>query len=216
MNRLNVISFVLCVGAISAGAQTIISVTGTSAGVDNEEAVGQVSWTQTTAYTGVTIRATIESCETSTGSAYLTLNGTALANQIAVNNSLSVNNADTTVTLFSGLTLGPGTYFLTISPTTSGDCNELWQNIGGTPAVTTGAGVTAGSSGATGSGHTVAAYPPASSFLNSASYLFSVTGTAAAPSPTPTPVPPTAILLGVGLLFLVWYARRYRQQSNPL
>ncbi len=211
MIRRHVVPFVLCLGALSASAQTIISVTGTSAGTDNEDAVGQVSWTQTTTYTGVTIQATIESCAGgATGTAYLTLNGTALANQIAVNNALSVGTGDSTVTLFSGLTLGPGTYYLTLSPGDN-ECDEIWQNIQGTPTVATGTGVTAGSSDATGAGHTVAAYPPASTFLNSASFLFSVTGTATG-APATTPAPSTGVLLGVALILMFWYFKRHRRQ----
>jgi hypothetical protein len=211
--RYHLVPFILFLGALSATGQNIITVTGTSAGVDNENATAQSSWTQTTTYTGVTIQATLDSCGgTVTGTAYLTLNGTAVGNQIAVNNAASVNpgagGGDGTVTLFSGLTLGPGTYYLTINPTNTGECDELWQNIQGTPAVTTGTGVTAGSSGATGAGHGAAAYPPQSAFLNSASFLFSVTGTAATGgTPPATPAPPTVILLGVALLLTLWYIR---------
>jgi hypothetical protein len=86
--RCHVVPLVLCLGAFSAGAQTIISVTGTSAGEDNELAATQSSWTQTTTYTGVTIQATLDSCvATATGTAYLTMNGTAPGNQIAVQRS---------------------------------------------------------------------------------------------------------------------------------
>ena len=223
MHRYHLVPFILFLGALSASGQNIITVTGTSAGVDNENATAQSSWTQTTTYTGVTIQTTLDSCGgVASGTAYLTLNGTAAGNQIAVNNAASVNpgagGGDGTVTLFSGLTLGPGTYYLTINPI-NGSCDELWQNIGGTPTVTTGTGVTAGSSGATGAGHTVAAYPPQSAFLNSASFLFSVTGTAATGgTPAPTPAPPTAILLAVGVLLAFWYVKRYRRQSasSPL
>jgi hypothetical protein len=222
------VPIVLCLGAFSAGAQTVISVSGTSAGEDNELATTQSSWTQTTTYTGVTIQATLDSCSgVVTGVAYLTMNGTAQSNQIAVNNSVSINpglgGGDSTATLFSGLTLGPGTYYLTINPT-NGECDEIWQNISGTPSVTTGAGVTIGTSGGTGAGHLTAAYPPASTFSDPASFLFSVTGTASSsptptptPTPSPTPAPASVILLGIGLLvLLLWHAWRFRQQSNTL
>lgn len=215
------VPFLLCLGAFSASAQNVISITGTSGGTDNELAVGQSSWTQSGTYTGVTIQATIESCfGPATGTAYLTMNGTALANQVAVNNSLSVNGgtngADTTVTLFSGLTLGPGTYYLTISPN-PGECNELWQNISGSPTVAVASGVAAATSGGTGAGHTVAPYPPQSTFSDAASYLFSVTGTPSGgptPTPTPTPAPSTFVLLGIATLLVSWYAWRFRGQSN--
>lgn len=223
MHRYHLVPFILFLGALSANGQNIISVTGTSAGLDNEEATTQSSWTQTTTYTGVTIQATLDSCGgLAIGTAYLTLNGTAVGNQVAVNTAASVNpgggGGDGTVTLFSGLTLGPGTYYLTINPTSTGECDELWQNIGGTATVTAGTGVTAGSSGATGAGHTVAAYPPQSAFLDSGSFLFSVTGTAATGgTPPATPAPSTAILLGVALLLMFWYVKRYRRQpaSTP-
>ena len=164
----------------------------------------------------MTIQATLESCSgLATGTAYLTLNGTAAGNQIAINNALSVNTGDTPTTLFTWITPGPGTYYLTLSPT-SGECDEIWQNIED-PRRAVGAGVTAGSSGGTGAGHLVAAYPPASTFGNSGSFLFSVTFTDSTPAPSTTPAPASAILLGVGLLFLLlWYARRFRQQANTL
>ena len=212
MYRSHLVPFFLLLGYFPASAQTIISVSGASAGTDNELAVTQSSWTQTGTYTSVTIQATLESCEgPATGTAYLTMNGTAMANQIAINSTLSTSSSDAVVTLFSGLTLGPGTYFLTISPGAN-ECNELWQNISGTPSVVTGSGVSAGSSGAVGSGHTVAAYPPQSVLVDSGSFLFTVTGT---PATTPTtPAPPTLVLLGVGLLAMLWYVKRYWRQPT--
>jgi hypothetical protein len=218
LDRRNIFALILCLCALPASAQTIINVTGTSAGEDNELATTQSSWTQTATYTNVTIQATLDSCAfTASGTAYLTLNGTALANQIATNGSVSFNGGifggDAVVTLFSGLTLGPGTYYLTINPSLANSCDELWQNISGAPTVTTGSGVTAGSSGGVGAGHLIAAYPPASTFGDPASFLFSVTGTLTTTAPT-TPIPPTAILLGVGLLLLFWYAWRFRKQES--
>jgi hypothetical protein len=137
-------------------------------------------------------------------------NGTAVGNQIAVNNALSVNGgtngADAVVTLFSGLTLGPGAYYLTINGANTNECVALWQNVTGAPTVTTASGVTAGP-GELVDGST-AAYPPASDFGTvEESFPFSVTGTPAG-SPLTTPAPPAAILLCVGLLLLFWYARR--------
>lgn len=60
MHRFSLVPFILFLGALSASGQNLITVTGTSAGTDNEEATAQSSWTQTTTYTGVTIQATIE------------------------------------------------------------------------------------------------------------------------------------------------------------
>jgi len=218
--RCQLVPFILCFGALSASAQNIITVTGPQAGNGNFQGAGQSSWTQTGTYTGVTIQATIESCfGTATGTAYLTLNGTAAGNQVAVNNSLSVTPTSAVVTVFSGLTLGPGTYYLTLVGSSSNECAGLiWQNIAsGSTTVTVASGVTAGSSGGSNSG--VAAYPPASSFTVAQSFLYSVSGTASTGTPSPTPAPPTWILLGTALLLMsaYWCVKRYRQQpvSNP-
>jgi hypothetical protein len=211
--RRYVVLFLFCLGAFQASAQNIITVSGgTVSGFGTYSGPAQMSWTQTGTYTGVTIQATLESClGFGTGTAYLTLNGTAVGNQVAANSTLSVNGgtngADAVVTLFTGLTLGPGTYYLTINGANTNECGVLWQNVTGTPTVTTASGVTAGPAELVDG--SAAAYPPASAFgtVPGESFPFSVTGTPAG-SPSATPAPPAAILLCAGLFLLFWYARR--------
>jgi hypothetical protein len=219
--RYHLVPFILVLGALSASGQNIITVTGAPGGTFDYSGAAQTSWSQTGTYTGVTIQATLVSCfGPETGTAYLTVNGTSIANQVAVNNGLSINGgtngATAVVTLFSGLTLGPGTYYLTLNPSSGAECTDIWQNVAGEslPTVTRATGVTAGSSG---SQSEPAVYPPSSTFTGGLSFLYAVTGTPSGVTPPPTPAPPTAILLGVGLLLVFWYVARYRRQltSNP-
>jgi hypothetical protein len=94
------------------------------------------SWTQTGTFNNVTIQANLYSCfGPGRGTAYLTLNGRNQVNQIAINPNLLVdggnNGASSTVTIFSGLNLGPGTYYLTINPLSGqggNECNVLWNS----------------------------------------------------------------------------------------
>src|SRR5579872_3860423 len=68
------------------------------------------------------------------------------ANEIARNIGFSVvTNAETAYTLFTGLTLGPGTYYLTINVRSTNECGT-W-NTPGSPSTTTAPGVTTGPGG---------------------------------------------------------------------
>lgn len=106
-----------------------------------------VTWSQTTTYTGVTITAMLNITDTNPagapGTAYLTTSlGPGAANFVAPV-SFNVPVTQTTpapVTLFTGLTLPPGTYYLTISNATSNNLGWAFVSGGGTP--TTGSGVT--------------------------------------------------------------------------
>jgi hypothetical protein len=106
-----------------------------------------VTWSQTTTYTGVSISATLNVTDANPGGApgvaYLTTSlGTGAVNFVAPA-SFTVPTGQSTptpVTLFTGLTLPPGTYFLTISNANSNNLGWAFVSGGGTPI--TGSGVT--------------------------------------------------------------------------
>jgi hypothetical protein len=184
-----------CVHVCSAA--TVVSQTGTFGDIDDRTAY--FSWTQTGTFTGVTIQMTLADLSSnSTGTAYLTTQIGSVTTPLATTPIASVpSGAGTAITLFSGLTLGPGTYYVTFSR--SGGAGDLGYPVGGgSPTQATGSGVTFGPIGVTNS---PAGFPPASTFapfFGSEFFGFSVTGTAAAPS-APTGVP---ALSGLGLMTL--------------
>jgi len=110
--------------------------------------------------------------------------------------AISTSNNDPTafLTLFSGLTLGPGTYFLSLDESSS-----LYSIFGGTPVQTLGSGVTQGvdmiDTGSIGT-------PPISSAFSDSDLrgdvLFSVTGDLVA-NTTATPEPSMILILTLGL-----------------
>jgi len=161
-------------GVLPAGASTIyIQDSGT--GLIGSEFVGggdlsrygvdqpwSVGWTQTGTYTNVSISADVNITgspgdppikPTDTGLSYLTTQvgtGTTVANQIASGNFFGPSNwasnpTPNWITLFTGLTLGPGTYYLTLDTTGYGGG---WRvDNSNTDLPTLGSGVTpAGSS----------------------------------------------------------------------
>jgi hypothetical protein len=195
---------------ITLQADPIISVTAPPAlsTLISSNSVVSTSWSTSNAYTGVSIAVLVNSSlvgETPTANAYLTTQigpGTTVTDEIAhtqftVPGELPVcspSSCGAVVTLFSSLSLGPGDYFLTLSSTATSSPVVGWFPALD-PTVVTDTGVTPGSSFL---GFSVASYPPASAF---GTYPFAmhfiVTGTAA----TPIPEPPTAILVGLGVLF---------------
>jgi hypothetical protein len=201
-----------------AGPVTIVSVLGGIDGSEITDSATYVSWTQTGTYTGVTVQAELyeQVDPDATGVAYLTNQlgpgTTQLSNGQATPFNIDITNTSPAlVTLFSGLTLGPGTYYLVINPT---DSELAWQGYTTSPTVTTAGGVTLGSnavcftSGVT-PPCTQPSYPPASNFScqfcskDPASFLYQVTGTLQSSG---VPEPATAGLmlaaLGVGALLL--------------
>jgi hypothetical protein len=171
-----------------------------STGAFNELAA--VSWTQTGSYSNVDILANISntSSGTATATAYLMAQigaGTTATNEVVAPVTASVTgnpglNAMTTI--FSGLSLGPGTYFLVLDPNTT----DFHWDLTIPPAITTDSGVTAGPSVAT---NTVAAFPPASVFgSESFSFIFEVTGTAGGSTSTPEPSTAGMLIIGAGAI----------------
>jgi hypothetical protein len=176
-----------------------------------------VSWTQTGTFTGVNVYADLgeipDDSGDATGTAYLTnqvgATATQATNGLAAPFSIDITNTSPElVQLFSGLTLGPGTYYLTIGLTN----DELgWSGFFFSPAstVTTASGVTANPIGECFGGTegecTPASYPPASAtFTTKASsvFLYKVTGTAASGVPEPATAGLMLAALGVGALLL--------------
>jgi hypothetical protein len=192
------------------------------------------SWSQSGAYADVTITALVNSLivgESPSATAYLTTEigpGTTATDEIAhsaftVPTQLPVcspSSCGAFVTLFSGLTLGPGDYFLTMGPPTGGLSAVGWFPAIN-PTVVEDIGVTQGPC-VFASGTEVAPYPPASAFGSALGVCgrddvmnFTVTGAAA----TSAPEPVAAILIASGALFLliirrpVSTTRQYRRIS---
>jgi|HubBroStandDraft_6_1064221.scaffolds.fasta_scaffold102253_3 hypothetical protein len=171
--------------SVPVAAGPIISTDGqgnSSYGILFGEYAHEAGWSQTSGYTNVSITAEIDPGTGSgtTGTAYLMSRigpGTTSAQQIATASFSATGTAFSPVltTLFTGLTLGPGNYYLVLSsPTGLG-----WEETNGTSPVTA-SGVTYNSNAST-FGNPLQAYAPASTFSSNDPELeFTATGT---PSP---------------------------------
>jgi hypothetical protein len=206
--RTALLGALLLAGSVSAG--TIYQVDGGAElliGADHVQVL-YASWTQSASFSNVSISALLAG--TGTASAYLTT-------QIGPGTDAGDVVASTTfpfgppllTTLFSGLSLGPGTYYLVIGGT--GDIGSWYGTT--TPVVTTGAGVTAGTFGfcAPENDECDFAFGPASPFLAllpETPLQFLVTEVAGVPEPA------TAATAGAALLALAGYWR-LRQRSRP-
>jgi hypothetical protein len=179
-----------------------------------------VSWTQTGSYTNVAIGAVLASdngLSTATGTAYLmNLIGPSAtsANEVTTpftGIAAGGNNSLSEVPLFSGLSLGPGTYYLVIVPADFNQVDSLDWDFTTTAAVTLGSGVTENSDQVV-SG-SPAGFGPASTFVTEANHqLFSVTGDASQgpPPPSGAPEPSTVMMMAGGLAAIGTFARRSR------
>ena len=213
MFRLSLLFTSLLAASIVSADTTIVSQTGT-----NSSQIGTLtyaSWTQTSPFSGVSIAAVLRSAGgTGTGTAYLTTQigpGTTTAQEVATAPISITNTTPTLTTIFSGLALNAGTYYLVINPTPPpGQLTSALQwEFGSGVTVTTAIGVTA-NNGASVQG-TAASYPPASPFGQNqgTTLLYTVTGTPGATTPV-LPLPPSVILSLTGLAAVGVYEGRRR------
>jgi len=138
----------LLVGAFAAGARADIIVSqdgtpGPSVGGVNGGLGLSVSWTQTSAYTNVSIVADVFGLGApASDTFYLTKRlgpGTTMAADEIAHATLTINNLEPApVLVFSGLTLGPGTYHLVLGDTFS---PAIFWATTDVPTLTTDAGV---------------------------------------------------------------------------
>jgi hypothetical protein len=110
---------------------TIVSISGPDNGA-GFALVGLVlipSWTQTSAYTDVAISAVVSGVPGDSFTAYLTTQvgpGTTIADEIAEVTLAYPGLTDQSVTLFQGLSLPAGTYYLSLSSTLSSHIPDGW------------------------------------------------------------------------------------------
>ena len=198
---------------MNALADVVYSVTPGSNGADSNislenhviQQIGYGSWAQIGSYTGVTIQAVLAdgSNENATGTAYLSTSIGSGATALFTDPFSFPNSGQATLTLFSGLSLGPGTYYLVLAANFD-NLDTAW--LSSTNAVITMAsGVSGNGFGVAGFANVDSGDPPASTWtaLNE-NLLFSVTGTQSGA----TPEPPALILLGSGLMSLAFFLRR--------
>ena len=193
-----------------ASANTIVSVAGDinlyssfQAGLPPEPIALEVSWTQTNTYDNVSIFADLNGFGSSgSGIAYLTTAvgpGTTSANQVATPDSFTFPNTPQDVELFSGLTLGPGSYYITMYGTGG------W-GLAQDPSTTT---VTLDPGASLGQPYqsnelTFPTFIPAADYATpiACCLVFAVDGT---PVPEPNQLVPVALL---GFALLGWRVRR--------
>jgi len=195
-------------GAELASAGVISSVTGGLGGRAGNQ-LASVTWTQTETYTNVEISAIFYSLPQtlSSGTFYLTTKlgpGTTVADEIARLQLVNVANAASPQLegLFGGLTLGPGTYYLTLADDLPGNwLSWIYVNSGETPLQQTGLGVTQ-STPQFGAVVDPTYAPGGVVFNGSVSLIYSVTGDLV------TPEPATAGLVGAAMLAALVAARR--------
>ena len=136
----------LALGVCMASGNTVISIDGTPNAdyiLDSGQMIG-VTWSQTDPYFDVAITVRAQGWDLGgTGTAYLTRSigaGTTEADQVALT-QFSFPSANSPVSLFNGLNLQPGTYYLTLTADPGAD--GLWEGVfAGTAVVTAAPGVT--------------------------------------------------------------------------
>jgi hypothetical protein len=197
--------------AVPAIAGTIVSTdTGSGGGWAAGDVAAAAGWSQTSMYSNVTITAEVDpgSSAGDIGTAFLMTKigpGTTVADQIATTNFTATGTAGTYMldTLFTGLTLGPGSYYLVLeSANYSTNGGMGWELDSGTPV--TGSGVTLLFANAnTFPATTPGSYVPAMNFSGSigGTWDFSVTSEAGSASPEPGSF--FMLATGAAALFLV-------------
>lgn len=203
------ISLCLASLALPATATTILSVSGPhgstlSLGSTHQALVA--SWSSTSAYSGVSVSFQ-SNFGPFTGTAYLMTQigpGTTSAQQVAVASYSAASATPALTNLFSGLTLGAGTYYLVLTSNSAGGWDTPYT--AGPAVVSLAPGVTRGAQFIVNDGNGVPdlSYFPASSFsaLNAVYDLeLEVTGSL-------VPEPSRLLLLGLGFALLPRILRR--------
>jgi hypothetical protein len=215
----------LCL-ALPCAADTIIE---TGAGIEgpsvNASQFESQGWNQTESYDNVSISVALLSWTpgaTFDITAYLT-NAIGPSAPLLPLESMSLSGATAdsdpqTFLLFTGLTLGPGTYFLTLSSTdnTGGQPGALWPTecISGCPvALDSGVSLLSEDFVNQSFGLEDSAFPPDSTFMTSAQVL-NLTVTNDVPASLPEPATFSAALVGMAGLALGMGFRRRRGRSR--
>ena len=208
--RKTALVFVLLMAPVAAHAATIYDVSGPGPFGFANQTVLVEGWNQNALYNNVTITAPLEDNSSGgpiagvEGTVYLTNRigpGTTVANLVAPPVTVSgLTNTFTVRTLFTGLTLGSGHYYLTFRSTNS---NPLSMSMEGssTPTVNVGPGV----SDIGGDGQiTPDPFPPATPVTISppGNLFVSVTGTLVQNFAIPTISPAMLALLGLALVLV--------------
>jgi len=138
------------------------------------------------------------------GTAYLVTRigpGSTSAEEVASNNYSATSGSPSLTRLFSGLTLGPGSYYLVVTSLPIGGWDTPYT--AGAAVVNIGVGVTRGAQYIVndGNGPPDLGYPPASLFseLDFYDLEFQVTGSPTSPAPEPSTLP----WMGVGFILIV-------------
>jgi hypothetical protein len=184
---------VLVAGSASAQSTIVSTISGGSGFATLDNYAVASGWSETAAYNNVTITALINGGgETITGTAYLMTQigpGTTVADQVATANFSATSGGypPASVTLFNGLTLQPGDYYLVLSD--FGESGGGWEIAQFVATTTTAPGVSILNYYDTFPNSQNTAFPPDSQFSPLTSPYqnqleYSVTGTLVVPEPS--------------------------------
>lgn len=208
--------FVFLAVALAAQSATIVSVSGPvnfsgSVGSNQAQTAG---FTTSQTYTNLTISAFLSGPAAQTYNAYLTTAigpGTTVASQVATLSQNFPGFSPASVTpIFTGLTLAPNTYYLTIfNPATT---NGAWSSTNA-PVVVTAPGAANTFSGYFITNDQPLLYPPAAGFANLNSQAQTLLYTVAT---LEIPEPSTLCLVISALLLCLVIRRRSAKHNRPL
>lgn len=170
--------------------------------------IGYASWTQSGSYDDVSIIASLgDESSGDTGVAYLSTSIGPGATALDIQSFSFPGGGAGPVTLFSGLTLGPGTYFLVVAPSDGQTFVEASWSETSSPAVVSDFGETTNGFGV--ASFISLANPPAVDWASvpDLNLLFSVTGNS-------VPEPSSGVLLGSALLGLTTLRRHWRTRAK--